>query len=321
MSLNKPLILVTNRFDETLKAQLPLIKEAGVLYRSDLFSDPKELELAQALIIRSSTTVDGDFLNKTKSLRFLITATSGFDHIDLAEAKKRQVRVFHVPESQVTAAAEMTLTLLFATARKWTQANKQVRSGQWQRQTLLGDQIEGRSLGVIGMGRVGTAVAKKAQALGLQVYGYDPYLEENPKDITMLGFEELMRTCDIVSLHVPKTSVTRHMIKKETLEWMNTEATLLNLSRGEVVNEADLVQHLLENPGFKAGLDVFAKEPLVTKSPLLELPNVVLTPHVGASTVEALRQSSQLALDKALSLLKGEAVSNELPPQASWYEG
>ncbi len=318
--MKKPRVLVTNRFDDDLRARLPQIEEADFCYLKNIGSDEKLLAEADALIIRSSTKIDKDFLNKTTQLKFIITATSGFDHIDLKAAGDKGVRVFHIPETQTKAAAELTLGLIFACARKWTQAQKQIRKGEWERSLLLGRQIEGLNLGIIGLGRVGSEVAKKAKALGMKVYAYDPFLEADVSDVIMLGFEEMMRTVDVVSLHVPKTKTTFQMIKKETLEWLNTSAILINMSRGDVINEADLVEHLLENPEFVAGLDVFAKEPLALKSRLLELSNVCLTPHVGASTQEALKASSKTSVDLVIQLLKGEQVSGELPPKTLWWE-
>ena len=317
----KPLVLITNRFDGGLKAKLSQMPEADFRYQADLFSDEALLQKTNGLICRSGTTIDKDALNKLPELQFLVTATAGFDHIDLKACVEKGIKVFHTPEAQSLAAAELTIAMMLTTQRKWQQATEQVRSGEWNRSLILGRQLQGQKLGIIGYGRVGSLVAKKAKALGLEVFGYDPYLKENPQEITMLGFEELMRTVDIVSLHVPKTKITRHMIKKETLEWMNTESTLINMSRGDVINEADLCEHLMENLKFTAGLDVYASEPLVKKSPLQSLKNVVLTPHVGASTEEALRQSSELALQKMILLLSGETPQDgELPPKALWWE-
>lgn len=317
--MSLPLVLITNRFDESLKLKLPQLKDADCRYVKNITQQVDLLQKANALVIRSSTKVDKDFLNKTPHLKFLVTATSGFDHIDLQAAKDMGLRVFHVPETQSVAAAELTIAMIFNCARLWTKANAQLRKGDWQRSLLLGRQVTGLQLGLVGLGRVGREVAQRARGLGMKVSAFDPYIEDEVSDVTMLGFEELMRTSDVVSLHVPKTKETFQMIKKETLEWMNTSAILINMSRGDVINEADLTVHLLENPEFMAGLDVFAKEPLVLKSRLLELTNVCLTPHIGASTKEALRASSEKALNKVLSLLKGETVEGELPPKAQWW--
>lgn len=316
--MSKPIVLITNRFDENLRLSLDRYEDADFQYTKNIFEN-ENLPKANGLIVRSSTKIDKDLFEKAKNLKFVITATSGFDHIDLEAAEKAGVSCYHVPETQSIAAAELTIMLMMAACRKFTLANSQIHKGDWQRELLLGKQLTGQSLGIVGFGRVGKEVAERALALGLKVSAFDPYIQEHDPRIPMLGFEELLRSSDIVSLHVPKTSKTRHMLKKDSLEWMNTNAILINMSRGDVINEAELTEHLMENPEFVAGLDVFAREPLVTKSKLLELPNVVLTPHVGASTQEALKNSSFAALEKAQSLLKGEAVSGELPPKALWW--
>ncbi len=317
--MNRPLVLITNRFDDELRVRLPQLPGADFRYLNSFSDDQSLLTEATALIVRSSTVIDKDFLKKTKNLKFLVTATSGFDHIDLGAAAQAGVRVFHVPETQTVAAAELTLAMLLNCARKWTLADQQLRKGVWERSLLLGRQVSGLHLGIVGLGRVGSLVASKAQALGLTVSAYDPYLEDEVDGVTMLGYEELMRSVDVVSLHVPKTKETFHMVKKETLQWMNTSAILINMSRGDVINETDLVEHLIEHPEFVAGLDVYAKEPLALKSRLLQMSNVCLSPHIGASTVEALKNSSQRAVEKVSALLKGESPSGELPPKAPWW--
>ncbi len=317
--MSQDLVLVTNRFDNDLRVRLPQLPEADFRYVKSIAEDTEALSQAAALIVRSSTHIDKDFLNKTPQLKYIVTATSGFDHIDLRAAKQAGVRVFHIPETQTTAAAELTIAMIFNCSRKWTLANQQIRKGQWERSLLLGRQVSGMHLGIIGLGRVGRAVAEKAMPLGMTVSAFDPYLEKEVKGVTMLGYEELMRTADVVSLHVPKTKETFQMVKKETLQWMNTSAILINMSRGDVINENDLIEHLVEHPEFTAGLDVYAKEPLVLKSRLLELTNVCLAPHIGASTEEALKASSQAAVDKVIDLLSGKTPTGELPPQVEWW--
>lgn len=314
-----PLVLITDRFDEELLIKLPLLNNAKFVHRKNIHDDAAGMARAEALVCRSGTAITSELIESMPALKFIVTATSGFDHIDLGAAKKKGIRCYHTPETQAVAAAEMTLLMLLAACRKYNQAQKQIFKGDWQRHLLLGRQVAGQTIGIVGLGRVGGEVAKRAQAMGMTVVAYDPFIEEHKKDIPMMGFEELMRTVDVVSFHVPFTKTTRHMVKKETLAWMNRDAILLNMSRGEIVHEFDLIQHLAKNTNFIAGLDVFAKEPLSVESPFFSLNNVVLTPHIGASTREAIKQSSQAALDKVSKLLAGEPVEGELPPQALWY--
>lgn len=315
----KPLILVTQRFDSQVLALAQALSDVQVEFIDKLTPQHPLLAQAQALIVRSSQRIDSDFISAAPQLRFLITATSGFDHLDLSAAEKKGVRCFHTPQAQVQSAAEMTLLLILATQRQMRRSDMQMRSGVWRREELIGRTLVGQQLGIVGLGRVGQKVAEMARVLGLQVVAYDPYLQDPLPWISMLGYEELMRTSDIVSLHVPQTARTRHMIKKETLSWMDPESTLINMSRGDVVLESDLIDQLMKYPHFSAGLDVYQREPLAKDSLLLKLTNVVLSPHIGATTREALKSSSQMALDKAIALLKGESVGDELPPQALWY--
>ncbi len=322
VSDSRPLVLITQRFDHSVLLRAARSTEVHFQYEKNLFSRLDLLEKAQGIILRSSQAVDKDFLNKCPQLKVLITATSGFDHLDLKELQARSVTCYHVPEAQMEAASELTLLHILTSQRRFSLAQKQLQSGQWERSLLVGRELSGQRLGLIGLGRVGMRVAEKALALGLVVSAYDPFLPEHDSRIEMLGFEELMRSSDIVSLHVPLTTKTRHMIQAGTLKWMSSDATLINMSRGEVVNEAELIEHLFKNPQFQAGLDVFNREPLSTESPLLSLKNVNLTPHIGASTEQALKKASEAAVERTLSFFAGNpSTEGLLPPQAPWFEG
>mgnify|MGYP003683214793 CR=1 FL=1 len=313
----KPVVLITNRFDHGTYLLLKSDKEVDFYYNKNLNELSEHFNSCKGLIVRSSTKIDAEFLKSFPQLEFVITGTSGFDHLNFKALEERGIKSFHIPETQSIAAAELTIMMIFAACRKFSLAQKQLKQGVWERQILLGKQVSGQTLGIIGLGKVGSQVAQRAQALGMKVQAFDPYIEDS--QVSMLGFEELMRSSDIVSLHVPKTKKTYQMIKKETLEWMSPQAILVNMSRGDVVKEEDLVRHLSENPSFTASLDVFEKEPLSLSSPLLKLNNVVLSPHIGASTEEALKASSEKSVSMSRELLKGKAVEGELPPNTLWW--
>jgi D-3-phosphoglycerate dehydrogenase / 2-oxoglutarate reductase len=319
---DKPLVVITDRFDHHLLLQMKSDRDIRFVYLRDLFSEPDLLQQARGLILRSSHKVDSGFLKHFPSLEIVVTATSGFDHLDLVALQAKNIVSCHVPQAQVQAAAELTLLHILSAQRRWSQAVEQVKQGVWQRERLLGRELSQLQLGIIGMGRVGSRVAEMAHALGLTVCAYDPFITEHDPRYTMLGFEELMRSSDMVSLHVPLTARTRQMIQASTLQWMAPDAALINMSRGEVVNESDLIQHLQTHPQFFAGLDVYQKEPLSPQSPLLDLNNVHLSPHIGASTQEAIRKASEGAVAKIHSFFAGEALGEDLlPPQAPWFEG
>ena len=316
---DRPLLLVTGRFDYKQKLMLGQIREADCRYQEHPLQNGSLLAGAQALVIRSQTRVDQKLLEKAPSLRFVVTATSGFDHIDLKATRKRSIRSFHVPETQVVSVAEFTFLMILATCRKFNLAGRQIQKKEWNRDELLGASLAGKSLGIIGLGRVGRQVARIARAFGMRTLAFDPYIENCDPNVAMLGFEELMKSSDVVSLHVPGTKKTCGMINKQSLQWMGPCAKLINLSRGDVINQEDLIWHLKKNPHFVAGLDVFEREPLAPDSPLPGLNNVILSPHIGACTKEALGDSSRKALKKALALLRNETVDGELPPKAPWY--
>lgn len=320
--MSKPIVLITHRFDHHVLLKAQRENQCAFHYEPELFKKPELLKQARGLILRSGLRVNEDVLQKLPQLEVLVTATSGFDHLDLKALQKKGVRVFHVPEAQSVAAAELTLLHILASQRQLSLAQEQVRSGRWERFLLQGRELQGQQLGVIGYGRVGRAVTARALAFGLEVSVFDPFVTEQDPLVPWLGFEELMRSSDIVTLHVPLTPKTRHMIQATTLAWMGPEATLINLSRGEVVNEDDLVHHLRKHPQFKVGLDVFEQEPLSKDSPLMGLANVQLSPHIGASTGEAMAKASQGAVDKVHAYFAGKAViEGQLPPQVPWYEG
>ena len=314
----KPKVLITHRFDLQVYLVAQTQGHLCIHYNNDLKELRPHFPHCQGLILRSKTQVNQKFLKLFPKLQVIVTATSGFDHMDLKALEEKNIKAFHTPEAPVESTAELTLLMLLACCRKLPQATGQLQGGVWDRHPLLGRQLRGLRLGIIGLGRVGKKVAQKAQSLGLKVAAFDPYLE-TPEGVEMLGFEELMRNSDAVSLHVPQTRYTRHMIFKQTLEWMSPNGILLNMCRGDVVHENDLIHHLSENREFYAGLDVFAREPLSLKSDLHKLPNVCLTPHLGANTRSSLKQSSQQALDTIYRFFKGESPPHPLPPKALWW--
>lgn len=310
-------VIIANRFHPHVLLKAKQIEKLDICSVSNIEDGRKHWADTEALIIRSSTNVTGQLLKHFPKLKVIVTATSGFDHIDLSVTKN--IKVYHVPEAHILSVAELTTLFMFAAIRKYPKARKQMEKGVWDRRSLMGGLVSGKTFGVVGLGRIGTVVAQRALALGLKVQAFDPYISEHPQNIEMLGYEELMRSSDIVSLHVPLTKKTRAMIKAETLSWMGESALLINTSRGEVINENDLTLHLKENPDFMAALDVFEHEPLKKDAALLELPNVVVSPHIGATTEEALLASSSQALEKVLLALDGESPKDSLPPQELWW--
>lgn len=256
-------------------------------------SDPEfgpELGRAAGLIVRSATQVDAAMLDRAPGLRIVGRAGVGVDNIDVSAASKRGVAVVNAPSGNTISAAELTMALLLAVARRVTEADRTIREGKWERSRLQGVELRGKTLGVIGAGRIGWEVAERCRAFGMDVIVYDPYLapdrieELHPH---LVGLDRLIESADVISLHVPLNSETKGMIDDDALSRMKKTAFLLNASRGGVVDESALALALEEGRIAGAGLDVYETEPLPPDSPLLTAPNLVFTPHLGASTKEA----------------------------------
>lgn len=245
---------------------------------------------AQGLIVRSATKVTGAMLDRAPEMKAVGRAGVGVDNIDVEAASEHGVAVFNAPAGNTIAAAELTVALMLSLVRKVTQADHSMREGRWDRAKFKGTELMGKTLGLIGAGRIGSEVATRCHAFGMDVIGYDPYLPEwraEEVGIRLTTLEEVVETADIISCHVPLTEGTRGMINAEMLARMKNDAYIINAARGGVIDEADLVEALHEGTMAGAALDVYETEPLPEDSPLRRAPNLVHTPHLGASTREA----------------------------------
>jgi D-3-phosphoglycerate dehydrogenase len=295
--------------DKLEAAGLELLHRAGleVDYRPGLKGAELQqaLQAAEGVIVRSGTRLTAELLQEPGRLRAIVRAGVGVDNIDVAAATRKGIVVMNTPGGNTISTAEHTLALLMALARHIPAADASVRQGKWERQRFLGSQLAGKVLGIIGLGRIGREVARRAAGLDMKVLGYDPYL--SPERAAQLGveavaeLEQLLPRCDFLTIHTPLTEETRDLLGAPQLALLKRGARLINCARGGIVNEAALVAALTSGHLAGAALDVFAQEPLPADSPLLHLPNVVLTPHLGASTVEAqesvAREAAQLLID------------------------
>jgi D-3-phosphoglycerate dehydrogenase len=249
------------------------------------------LPRAHGLIVRSATKVRSELLDQATSLRVVGRAGVGVDNIDLAEATARGIAVMNAPAGNTVSAAELTLALILAMVRRVAEADASVRSGEWARTRFQGAELRGRTLGLIGAGRIGGEVARRCRAFGMSVVAHDPYLTaERAAELRIEpaeGLEEVLDRADVLSLHVPLTDATRGMIDAAALARMKPGSFLVNVARGGVVDEDALAGALESGHLAGAALDVFASEPLDAGSRLRSAPNLVLTPHLGASTAEA----------------------------------
>jgi D-3-phosphoglycerate dehydrogenase len=274
---------------------------------------------AEIALIRSRTRIDAHFLDQHPDLKLVVTATSGFDHIDWRETKKRGIVCAHTPEANAAAAAELTLGLLIAAERQLLPAHKNVRNGQWREHLKRPRGLEGHTLGVIGLGRIGLRVARLAALLDMRVIVYDPYIEDF-HGFTRTGFIELLRESDYVTLHVPLTKETKHLLNQPTFGEMNSDALLINTCRGPVVDENDLMTALDDGTIAGAAMDVIEREPPPPGHRLLKHPKLLLTPHIGAFTDRAWERASLAAVQKALQFARGETLSDTLPLSTPWFD-
>ena len=265
-----------------------------------------------ALIVRSSTRVTAGLIEAGRRLKAIGRAGVGVDNIDVAKATEKGIIVVNVPEANTVSAAELTLALLVSLARNIPGANYSVKQGGWARERFLGIELNRKTLGIIGLGHVGSEVGRRARALGMYVLACDPHIsaEHAAKiGVKLVELPELLRQADFVTLHVPLMPATRHLIGAEQLALMKPEAMLINCARGGVVDEAALYQALVEKKIAGAALDVFEEDP-PAGSPLLQLDNVIATPHLGALTREAQAYVALQVAEQVLKALSGEPVTS-----------
>jgi D-3-phosphoglycerate dehydrogenase len=265
---------------------------------------------AHGLIVRSATKVTRELLEQAPNLKVVGRGGVGVDNIDLDAATELGVPVINAPEGNTVSAAELAMALILTVARNVSWADASVRSGEWARSQFSGMEIRGKTLGLVGAGRIGTEVAIRAQAFGMETIAYDPYLtEDRAKElgIERVEFDDVITRADVISLHVPLTPQTEGMIGEAELKAMKPTVVLVNAARGGVVDEEALVAALEAGEIAAAALDVYATEPLPEDSPLRSAKNLVLTPHLGASTGEAQELvATEIARGVSAALLEGD---------------
>lgn len=319
--MKKTKLLITDRFalqgEAKLKAHFEVVRSETHLPTS------QELAGVEALIIRSRTKITKEFLDTCPDVKLIVTSTSGYDHIDFDETIKRNIKVSYTPEANAQSTAELAILLMLSCAREINLASQMMRDANWKRNEIKAFQLAHKTLGIIGLGRVGSRVAKIAKAMNMKVYAYDPYKEDEvftDLGVDRLGYTEILRMCNVVTYHVPSTKETYQMLNRRLFEDMLPGMIVINASRGDVMNELDILHGLETGMIERAGLDVFVKEPLPKDSPLITHPKVVTTPHIGATTEEAFLASSIMAADKCIDYFERQILSDELPAQSPWWK-
>ena len=263
-----------------------------------------------ALIVRSATQVDVAALDAGRDLVVVGRAGVGLDNIDVEAATARGVMVVNAPESNVLSAAEHTMGLMLAMARNIPQAHAALKSGRWERSRWEGIELAGKTLGIIGLGRIGKLVACRALAFDMRLIGYDPYISEERArqlNVELMPLDQVVGQADILTVHLPKNRETTGLINSEVLRFAKPTLRIINVARGGIVDEADLFVALRDGQVAGAALDVFSSEPM-TSSPLFGLDRVVVTPHLGASTREAQDKAGNAVADMVQLALNGEFV-------------
>jgi D-3-phosphoglycerate dehydrogenase len=265
---------------------------------------------ADALVIRSAHKIDAEVLNAAPKLKIIARAGVGVDNVDIPRATELGVVVVNTPDGNTISTAEHTFGLMLALARHIPQAHESMNAGKWDRKSFGGVELRGKTLGVVGFGRIGRAVAKRALAFDMQVIAFDPYIPADVAQdlgVTLVSLDDLFRQSDFISLHAQLTPETREMINAESLAMMKPGVRIIDAARGALINEADLAEALQSGHVAGAALDVYAEEPPKPDNPLLHLPNVVHTPHLAASTEDAqitvAVDAAQLVVD---ALLQGD---------------
>ena len=314
MTEPKPVVVVADPLAPAAVEVLSSDFDVRQIDGTDVDSLHTALAEAEAVIVRSATTIDGAALEAAPKLKVVARAGVGLDNVDLPAATERGVMVVNAPTSNIVSAAEQAITLLLASARHTARADASLREGRWDRKKFTGVEIQGKTLGVVGFGKIGQLVTTRMQSFGMDVVAYDPYAL--PSRAAQLGvrlveLDELLAAADFITVHLPKTPETVGILGEEALNKVKRGVRIVNAARGGLVDEAALLAALQDGRVAAAGLDVFESEPC-TDSPLFALDNVVATPHLGASTREA-QDNAGLAVAKSVKL----ALSGEFVPDAA----
>jgi len=276
-------------------------------------SEERLLELVKdvdAIIVRSKPKVTRKVIENAPKLKVIGRAGVGLDNIDVEAAKEKGIEVVNSPAASSRSVAELTWALILAVARKVAFSDRKIREGEWAKKQAMGIELEGKTIGIIGFGRIGYQVAKIAKGFGMRILLYDVIKNEKfAKEVggTFVELDELLKESDVVTIHVPLLPSTKHLINEEKLKLMKKNAILVNPARGPIIDTEALIKALKEGWIYGAGLDVFEEEPLPKDHPLTKLDNVVLTPHIGANTLEAQKRAGIQIAEKVIEILKSKA--------------
>ena len=284
-------VLITDPISES---GISVLKKAGIktlqLYDVSSSEIIKACTDASAWIIRSGTKIDAKIMKVSKKLRAVGRAGVGIDNIDISAATRMGVVVMNTPDVNTISAAEHTIAMMLALSRNISKGDFELKQNEWNRHLLIGTELRDKTLGIVGLGKIGREVMIRALPFGMNVLGYDPFVNQemfNSDEINIVDLDELTHQSDFITVHVPLNSHTENLFDKARLKNMKKSSRIINVSRGGIINEHDLASALEDNEISGAAIDVFTEEPISESNPLLKAPNTLLTPHLGASTKEA----------------------------------
>jgi D-3-phosphoglycerate dehydrogenase len=315
--LSKPVVLVAEELSPAGIAELEADFDVRYVDGSDRAALLPAVADVDALIVRSATKVTAEVFQHADKLRVVARAGVGLDNVDVEAATKAGVMVVNAPTSNIVTAAEHAIALLLATARNVPQGHAALKQGEWKRSKYTGVELQGKTVGVLGLGRIGVLVAQRLAAFDMNIIAYDPYVQAARAaqlGVRMVGLEELLRESDFITVHLPKTPETLGLVGDRELRMVKPSVRIINAARGGIVDEAALDLALKEGRVAGAGLDVFSTEPC-TDSPLFHHDNVVVTPHLGASTHEAQEKAGTQVARSVRLALSGEFVPDAVNVQ------
>jgi D-3-phosphoglycerate dehydrogenase len=256
----------------------------------------------EVLIVRSATKVTADIIEAGTKLKIIGRAGTGLDNIDVKAAEAKGIKVINTPGANSISVAELTIGLMIACSRHIARGTIDLKNGKWTKKELEGHELFGRTVGIIGFGNIGREVAKRLLAFDMKILAYDPFVKETDMNVKMVDLDTLYKESDYITIHVPLTPETKNLINKETISKMKDGVIIINAARGGIIDEEALYEALVSGKVYAAGLDVFEVEPPTDelRQKLLALPNVVATPHIGASTFEAQERVGMLLVERLI---------------------
>src|SRR5919197_49758 len=296
--------------DDIAQAGIDILKRAGMLINYKPTIDEKQLissvDNYQVIIIRGRTKLTKQIIDAATSAKIIARVGIGLDNIDVKAAEERGIHVINAPEAAINSVAELTIGHMISLARNISHADAETKKGKWIKKDLIGTELRGKYLGIVGVGNIGRNVGRIARALRMNLIGYDvyPINQDFIKEVGLIitDLNTLVESSDFITCHVPLTPHTKHMFNAERFSKMKTTAYIVNTSRGEVIDENALYEALIKGSIAGAALDVFETEPPINKM-LIELPNVICTPHIGAQTKEAQELASTVIAEKIIQIM------------------